>query len=436
MQDGSGNVIAHGLRSNISINGVSLEDELTVDLLRHIMGETRFSKFNLDAENREGLRVFESHKRLGYTRAIENWVEQKRPSFNKTLKLSNWYYRLTGGGNERDGDFAGMGIMSPRALEANLTTSSLSTIVKNTVNILLAAEYGLRQQWWDPIVEQEDVDTIDETTLARLFGVSQLDIVTEGSPYTELTWADEEETATFFKRGNYLEITIETFLRDKLNRLSQLPILLADSWFNTVGAAVANVFTNNSDIGPTLSDSGALFNNTAATSAQGHANLLTAAFSSTAYQAVVTAMKRQTNQPLGVGEVLGNINRPEFVLHPIDLEVAVIELLTSELVPGNADNNKNPFKGSYIPIEVPNWTDTNNWATLAKPMGRSPIYLIWLRGRRTPELFTADNETQGSMFTNDTIRYKVRKFMAEMEVGSEKSAAVADWRSLHKNNVA
>ena len=76
-----------------------------------------------------------------------------------------------------------------------------------------------------------------------------------------MTWADEEETATFFKRGNYLEITIETFLRDKLNRLSQLPILLADSWFNTVGAAVANVFTNNSDIGPTLSDSGALFNN-------------------------------------------------------------------------------------------------------------------------------------------------------------------------------
>jgi len=85
---------------------------------------------------------------------------------------------------------------------------------------------------------------------------------------------------------------------------------------------------------------------------------------------------------------------------------------------------------------VPNWTDATDWAMLGKPMGRSPINLIWLRGRRTPELVENTDEATGGYFTNDELRFKVRKFMAEMVTDGEYCAPVADFRSLAKNNVA
>ena len=428
--DRSGNVTAHA-RQSISVGRVTEADRFALGFLRLMAGATRFDALinDINMKDKSGRPVFKALQEAGQLRAIESWVADGKPALPRPKKLSEWYYDLS------DDDFMGIGQFGRRALEANLTTSTLASIVKNTVNLLLAANYSVRQQWWQDIVFEEDVDTIDDATLVRVFGISTLPVVNEGAAYTELTMADEEETAAFFKRGGYVGVTLETFLKDKLNQLREIPTKLANAWYNTISSRVAAVFTVNTAAGPVLADSGALFNATAATSAGGHANLLTTALDYTAFAAVDTAMKKQTDQPLGAGERLGAENAPTHLLVPIDLAQAALRIRNSQNIPGSANNDINPYYQRFEVVEVPTWTDATNWATVAKPGGMSPIHLIYLRGRRTPELFTADQETTGAMFTNDEMRFKVRQFAAEFS-STYACAPVADWRSLHKSNVA
>ena len=396
-------------RVSVGLTGV---EQAEVDFLRLVAGDHRFRTL-------ESVDDRYTKERLN-TPAFRSWVKSGRPH-TSTRRMSTWVYDLLGGDPFQD----------QRAFEA-VTTSSMTSIVKNTLNLLLAADYAKRHQWWTPIVTQEEVDTIDDATLVRVYGMNTLDVVDEGQAYNELGWTDEEETASFVKKGNFVGVTMETLLRDKLNKVRTIPDRLATSWYNTISALVSGVFTTNSGAGPVLADTGALFNATALTSTGGHANLLTTAFSHDAFTAVRTAMMKQTDQALGAGQRL--LATPKYVLGPVDIETAVLQVRNSEFRPGTADNEVNIHRGTFEWIPVPTFTDTNDWAAVADPAQFPAIWLIFLRGRAVPELFTADSETQGAMFTNDTLRFKVR--MLTFRYSSTYDVApVADWRGLHKSNV-
>jgi hypothetical protein len=217
--------------------------------------------------------------------------------------------------------------------------------------------------------------------------------------------------------------------------------VLADTWFNTQSDLVSAVFTTNSDTGPVLGTTGALFNATATTSAGGHANLLTTGLSHAQYSTVRTAMRKQTDQALGVGRKL--LLTPRYLLVPVDLEVTALDIRNSELVrdadfdsgaAGSGAQTKNHFRDSFDVIVVPTWTDTNNWAVVADPNIAPAIWLIYPRGQRTPQIFSADGETGGAMFTNDELRFKVR-LMTYRFSSTYDCAPVSDFRPLHKSNV-
>ena len=268
-----------------------------------------------------------------------------------------------------------------------------------------------------------------------------LSVVNKGAPYTELTQQDEEETAVFVKKGNFIAVPLEDLMTDKLNYFRSIPRRLTDTWFNTLSELTANVFTIASDAGPTLSDTGALFNSTAITTGGGHVNLLTAALSYSAFSTARTAMRIQTDRTLGAGRKIQA--SPKYLLVPEDLEVLAHEIRTSELVPGEDGGatsggemqTRNQFRDQFETIVVPDWTDTNNWALAADPAQFPAIYHIFPRGGSTPQLFTADSETTGTMFTNDTMRFKVR-MMTYRASATEDCAPVSDFRPLHKSNVA
>lgn len=393
--------------------GLTGPEQAEVDFLHLVSGDWQFRQL-------ESIEDEYVQERL-QTPAFRSWVKAGRPKTN-TRRVSNWMYELLGGNPLTD----------QRAFEA-VSTSSMTSIIKNTLNLLLAANYAQRHQWWGPIVRQEEVDTIDDATLVRVYGLNTLAVVEEGMPYDELEWADEEETASFVKKGNFVGVTLETLLRDKLNMIRTIPERLSTSWYNTISTLVSNVFTLNSAAGPVLADTGALFNASALSGAGGHANLLTTAFSYTAYDAVYTAMQKQTDQPLGAGQRLLAV--PKFVLGPADMRAAALQVRNSELIPGSANNDVNVHHQGFEWVPVPTWTDVNNWAAIADPNLFPVIWLIFLRGRAVPELFTADSETAGAMFTNDTIRYKVRMLTFRFS-GSYDCAPVADFRGVHKSNVA
>jgi len=414
--DTTGRVSGTGqARGSVQV-GLAPRDVAEIEFMRLMMGNTEFRALeHVDAEYVQE-RVAEAYK---------GWIRAGRPRYS-TRRISEWVYNLL------DGD----PFTDQRASEA-VTTSGMTSIVKNALNVMLAANYAKKHFWWEPVVRSEEVDTIDQATLVRVYGFDTLDVVEAGQPYTELSWRDDEETADFHKRGNYVGVHLETLLSDKLNIVRSIPERLSMSWYNTISSLVSAVFTTNTAAGPVLGDTGALFNATAVTTAGGHANLLTAALSFTSYGAARTAMMKQTDQYSGGGTLKGqrSLIQPKFMFVPVDLETAALQIRNSECIPGSANNDVNPHHQKFEVVVVPNWTDTNNWALLADPVEFPAIWLIFLRGKKVPELFTADSETQGSMFTNDTLRYKVR-MMTWRFSSTYDCAPVSDWRPLHKNNVS
>ena len=215
----------------------------------------------------------------------------------------------------------------------------------------------------------------------------------------EMTLHDEEETAAHVKQGNYVAVPIEDLLADKIDYFRSLPTRLADAWYNTLSAKVAAVFTANSLTGPVLSDTGALFNSDPTTGGGGHANLLTTALSWSAFDTVITAMYNQTARPLGSGRKLVDMG-PFTILIPNALRATANKIRNSELQPeadgaGTAGNQSvNEFgPGGDQPdvVIVPDWTDVNDWAVMARYRGASPIKLAFPRGMLTPTIFTADS---------------------------------------------
>lgn len=409
--DPSGRVTDAGSAPVIQV-GMNELDKHTAEFMDLVFG-SQARRMSEAKESFVSERINESHKA---------WIKAGYPHYH-TRYVSEWVYGLLGGVDPLDEE---------RMREA-ITTSSMSSIVKNALNVMLACDYAAQQRWWDPIVTTEEVETIDDATLVRVFGLSTLAVVDEGQAYSELAGADEEETASFVKKGGYVGVTLETLLKEKgaVPYLRSLPSRLAKSWYNTLSALNSSVFTCNTATGPVLTTTGALFNSSAVTGAGGHANLLTTAFSHDAYTAARTAMMKQTDQPLGAGRKL--LIRPRYILIPVDMEAAVNVEFNTETLSATANNGINPYFKECVPIVVPDWTDANNWALVADKTQFPAIYNIFLRGRQVPELFTAGDETSGAMFTNDTLRYKVR-WLSYQFSSTYTCAPVADFRPLHKSN--
>ena len=269
-------------------------------------------------------------------------------------------------------------------------------------------------------------------TLIRDYGLSDLAIVAAGGPYVDQELSDDEETGSHIKHGNTISITLEDMLLDKVDVLARIPTKLANAWFNTKSAKAAAVFTTNSAAGPVLTDTGALFNATVTTTVGGHANLLAAVLSFTAYGAARTAMMKQTDKKLGTGNRLMAI--PKYLLVPVDLETTALQIRNSEYLPNSANNDVNPYYQKFDVVPVPNWTDATNFALVADPVEFPAIYDVKVRGYEVPQIFTAGDESSGAVFTNDTWRWKVR-LMTYRFSSTYDCMPVADFRGLHQSIV-
>jgi hypothetical protein len=111
---------------------------------------------------------------------------------------------------------------------------------------------------------------------------------------------------------------------------------------------------------------------------------------------------------------------------PIELEKTALTIFESDLEPGTDTNDANVRRNSSSVITVPEWTDASDWAAAADP-GDLEGVCIGYRFGRAPEIFVADSDVAGSMFTNDEMRIKVRFIYA---------VGIGNFRALYKNNVA
>jgi hypothetical protein len=288
-------------------------------------------------------------------------------------------------------------------------------------------------RWFEMIVSVQPNDgSLHDLKWIQFGGLSNLSVVADGAAYTEKSVADSKEADAFVKHGNYVGVTRKMLRNSLIGEIQAVPRALAIAAVRTRSANIANIFTSNSGVGPTLDqDSTALFHSN-------HGNVATTAYSWTGWKAARLECFKQTE--------LGSAKRqglwPKFWLGPADLyDQALIDFgygAGPGGKPGSGDNDVNPYGESRpgdprpIPVAVPEFTDTGDWAYLSDPALNPVIQMSYSfnpsgRTHPLPELFSVVSETAGLMFTNDTLPIKVR---------DEYAFGVATYRGIGKRNVA
>jgi hypothetical protein len=201
---------------------------------------------------------------------------------------------------------------------------------------------------------------------------------------------------------------METIANDDVGLLRRIPMGLATSAGRTLYEFVYGFLDSNA----LIYDGLALF-------VAGHNNLGTAALDATSFAAARLRMKQQTEQDSG--KRLGITLR--HLVIPSDLEETAYNLFQ------RGTNNDQTFVQSRVPTVhvVDHWTDVNNWYAAADNSQVPLIELGFYGGNQDPELFVQDMPTQGSLFSNDQIKYKIRHIY---------SGAVRDYRAFDGSIVA
>lgn len=347
-------------------------------------------------------------------------------SVHKLRGIRDMYHMMTG-----DYDYHG-GYYGDRVQLA--TTSDFTGLVKNALNKMVVENWRLLGRagydWWERVTLQEHFDTLNGITGTLVGTVGTLPVVAEGGEYTELVIGDSPETASFVKYGGYIPLTLELIDRDDTRKLRAYPRELANAALRRISGLVAAVFTDNTAVGPTMADTGALFNNTAVTTAGGHANLLTTALAAAEWEVVSTAVYNQKmlikNATGYYGTGAKQAINPKFCLVPRALQLTARKILYPSLENASNIYSENLQMGQPGDVvTVPEWTDATDWAAVCDPAVAPAIYVGERFGLK-PEIFIAGDEQSPAVFSNDEHRMKVRHFVAVW---------VNDFRPLHKSNV-
>lgn len=326
------------------------------------------------------------------------------------------------------------------AEHAQLNTGSFASIVANVMNKAVVTRWNelgrAGYDWWTKIAHVEHFTNLQQIRWLITGTIASLPVVAKGAEYTPLMIGEGHELSSFVKYGGYVGIDLEDIINDDTRKIVQTPRELANAGIRNISKEVADLFTDNAAIGPTLVDGGALFNSTAVTTAGGHLNLLTTALGTTfaAWDVVAAAVY---NQPMLVSNDAGYIGTgaklaldPKFCLVPRALkgqaEALFIPRWSGVVEAGIAASGGPTYGGAVVPITVPEWTDATDWAAVCDPM-LVPGVCIGEAFGLMPEIFVAGDELSPAVFMNDEFRVKVRHHVA---------VGVADFRPMHKSNVA
>ena len=167
----------------------------------------------------------------------------------------------------------------------------------------------------------------------------------------------------------------------------------------TLNEYVGNLFTQNSGAGPAMADSNNVFDN-----ANHQGNSLTVSLSRASYKTadqVIRKFNDDSSKRIGL--------QSAYLLHPAELRETALQIERSEKVPDSANNATNIFAGEFKSIEVPQFSDNNNWYLLTSNDQHQYLEMGFLNGRREPELMVQANPMMGMMFTHDVLSYKIRQ---------------------------
>ncbi len=365
--------------------------------------------------------MYSSHDQI--VAAVHDLLGAKRPKelaglqVDKLSGIRELYVLMTG-----DRDFHG-GYDAKRAQFA--TTSDLPGVLANVLNKLIAQRWdelgASGYRWWEKIVTVEHFENLQDITGILVGEVNMLPSVAEGGNYTALAVTDSPETGSWNKYGAYIGLTIEMFERDDTMKLRQYPFKLATAGLRRISNLVAQVFLANSGIGPAMADTKKVFDATY------HFNLGTSALSASAWEAASQAIwDQELLAPSGITGPKQAVDA-RYLIVPRGLRLTAQRILYPSLAYEANITSENLQRGQFGDVIVcPEFSDPTDWAAVADP-AIAPAIFIGERFGLMPEIYIADNQVTGALFTNDEVRVKARHFL---------NVLVADYRPLYKSNVS
>jgi hypothetical protein len=172
----------------------------------------------------------------------------------------------------------------------------------------------------------------------------------EDGEFDEVGTVDGKETLTIHEWGEKFTYSYKLAQNDVLGGLiGRHAQKMASAMRRKENRLVYGVLKDNR----TLSDTGALFNGTAVTSAGGHANLTTGSIAADGYSAALNTISQKLGAQVAPGAGSAPLGlKGKYVLHPPALRLSFWELLKSPSKLGQSNSAiPNPWNGGMEPIE-------------------------------------------------------------------------------------
>ena len=276
------------------------------------------------------------------------------------------------------------------------------------------SDYGVGRLVGPNIRNARDFRTMESVRIGYYGDLPDVD--TETEDYEDLAeLSDEEISYALNQKGGLVTITRVMIINDDLRAVQKIISRLPRAARKTLAKRCWAKFTGNATY---KGDSTAVFH-------ADHSNLGATAYSITTALAAKTAMAQQTEPESGERLML----RPVTVAFPSELFGIVSNVNNYQPASDDAADG-NPMKGFFQPeglIECPFMTDANDWMMFADPAEVEILELAFLNGQQEPEMFVADQPTQGQMFVADKVQYKIRH---------EYECEIPDYRGAYKAVVA
>jgi hypothetical protein len=261
-----------------------------------------------------------------------------------------------------------------------------------------------------------------EKHIVHLGYFADLAAVAQDAVYDGITNpTDDEVKFAVTKRGGLFSVTLETIKNDDIRSVQETVDRLGRAARRTLAAFIWNFWSQNgttsaeAGVGATFDvDSVRWFNTMSGVGS--HSNYGTTALTSDStgaaeVMALITRLgkmkEKDSSKALGLPML-----QTLWLDVPIDLW-SVANLLNR--TPSFSTTVANPIYQMFgLQNERINanalFSDATDWGVHVDPNvgGRESLEVSFLDGREEPELFTSDQPTQGALFTNDRISYKIR----------------------------
>jgi hypothetical protein len=273
-------------------------------------------------------------------------------------------------------------------------TTNFPSVLLNALTKKLIQDYNEQPYGYlDKIVTKVDVRDFKTQYRIRMGYLPELSAVAEGAPYVEIARpTDEQITYAVSKFGNMVTVTEETIRNDDLDKLMQVPARLARAARASLARFISNFFITNPNYGP---DSTAWF-------AAGHGNFSTNLLSAAALDAAQLALQSQTEKDsaLPLNFRLDWLMVPP-ALYPTARQINRNPTGTNNWYLRFGQNDENIFVNPLL-------TDAVEWFAGAFPEQGPFLEIGFLDGLDVPQIVLANLPTQGTLFTNDQLQFKVR----------------------------